>query len=322
MTSQILAPDRVMLLLSLVAYLREQDGPVPVSELAKRFEVRPETLRELVRFLGTAGVPGETRTYQYEDLFDIDWDALIEDDLVQLTRTVAVDEAPRFSPAETAALIAGLQELTAVLPEDDAEIARGAAAKLGAALGAERAPIHTVTATPEDPKLPEIVAALEHGRALTFDYRDAAGEVTARAVDPWSLEERGDAWYLRAYCHDRRAERVFRVDRMSGLRVAGAEPTRTEAEPVGPRAASPRTEVAALVALVTARALPRLAGFAPEVLGSETDGRLRVRVEAWHRGTAILLASEAPGEVVVVEPASAREAVREWAERALAPYGD
>lgn len=329
MHKNLIAPDRVLLLLSLVPYLREH-GPTPVSQLAAAFDVQPELLRTLVRFLGTAGVPGETLSYQHEDLFDIDWDALERDDVVSLIRTVAVDEAPRFAPTETAALLAGLHALTPLLPPEDAELARRTAAKLGAALGVtERQPL-SVTAEPEDSRIPGVVSAIEAARVLAFEYRDASGAATSRRVAPIELSQGSGTWYLRAFCLDRRAERTFRVDQMRGLReLAEAAEPREAAEPA-------RSVMTEIVALVSERALSRIGGFAPEVLEAEVleagsleaavleaeDGRLRVRVEAWHPGTAVRLVQQLPGEIVIESPAGAREAVREWAERALSAYGE
>ncbi|RGE18072.1 YafY family protein [Leucobacter sp. wl10] len=314
MRKQIIAPDRVMLLLSLVPYLREH-GPTPVSDLAAAFNAPPELLRTLVRFLGTAGVPGETLSYQHEDLFDIDWDAFEQHDVVSLTHTVGVDEAPRFAPVETAALIAGLQSLAPLLPPDDAETATRLAAKLGGALGAVERRSLSVTAEPEDGRVSVVVAAIDAGRVLAFDYRDSSGAVTARRVEPIVLTQESGAWYLRAFCLSRGAERTFRVDRMRRPReLRDAVAARDAAEPERPV----MTEI---VALVSERALSKLAGFAPEVLETE-GGRLRVRVEAWHPGTAVRLVQQLPGEIVVERPPGAREAVREWAERALSAYGD
>lgn len=317
MARSVIAPDRVLLLLSLVPYLREH-GPTPVPELAETFGVSPSLLRRLVRFLGTAGVPGETMTYQAEDLFDIDWDALEEDDVVSLTRIVAVDDTPRFAPAETAALVAGLHALTAVLPEADAELAQRIAARLAAALGeGERGPALSVTAE-AGPGMPAIVSAIDSGRALAFRYRDASGAETSRTVDPLALVQEAGAWYLRAHCRDRGAERSFRVEQMREVREAGpAAPS-----PSSPPSAQAPRETAAIdiVATVPARVLPRLRGFEPEVLAETEDRRIRIRVEGWHRGAAIRLVQEAPGEVVVESPVSARDAVRDWAARALAAY--
>lgn len=314
MPKTLLTPDRVTLLLSLVPYLTE-NGPTPIAELAEAFDAPPALLRRLVRFLGTAGVPGETLSYQHEDLFDIDWDALERDDVVSLTRTVAVDDTPRFAPAETAALIAGLHALTAVLPADDAALARATAARLGAALGDDAGPALSVTADAQDPLLPLIVSAIERGGALRFDYRDAAGRTSRRTVDPVSLSQEAGSWYLRAFCRDRRAERTFRVEQMRGV-----EAVEGGAERVAPDASGePRPGVFDLVARLPERLLPAVEGFAPEVVGEEADG-VRVRIEAWHPGTAVRLVQQAPGEAVVESPAAAREAVRDWAARALAAY--
>ncbi|MFV0433590.1 MAG: helix-turn-helix transcriptional regulator [Leucobacter sp.] len=319
MRKRVLAPDRVVLLLALVPYLREH-GPTPVSELAEVFGIDAPLVRRLVRFLGTAGVPGETLSYQPEDLFDIDWDGLERDDVVSLTRTVAVDDAPRFAPAETAALLAGLHALTAMLQAEDAELARRTAAKLRDALGAAD-PALTVTADPQDPRIPVIVAAIDAARVLTFDYRDAAGAITSRVVDPIALEQRSGTWYLRAYCRDREAERTFRVEQIGELR-------RSEL-PAEPHATAHEREVDGfdLSARLPARLLPRIRGFAPEVIAAESDDsetvgdeRLRVRIRAWHESAAIRLVQIAPGEIVIESPVSAREAVREWAESALSAY--
>lgn len=316
MPRPLLAPDRVALLLSLVPYLREH-GPTPVLELAEAFDTTPELLRRLVMFLATAGVPGETLSYQHEDLFDIDWDAFERDDVVSLTRIVAVDDTPRFAPVETAALIAGLQSLSSVLPEEQAELARATAEKLGAALRDPEAtsPL-TVSREPDNPQLQTLVAALQSERAVAFEYRSVTGERSRRTVDPLSLYQSGGSWYLRAYCRDREEERTFRVEQMRGAREAG--PGRHAPATDGPAARSEQEHE--LIAVVPEDRLALIAGFAPETIEQLSDGRVRVRIDAWHRGSAVRLVQESRGSAVVESPAGAREAVREWARRGLATY--
>ena len=309
-----LAPDRVLLLLSLVPYLREH-GPTTVTELADAFDVAPDLLRTLVRFLGTAGVPGETLSYQHEDLFDIDWDALERDDMVSLTRTVAVDDAPRFAPTETAALVAGLHTLTAVLPERDAELARATAAKLGSALGVPtEAATLSITADQADPRLPVLVSAIEDGRVVAFEYRDATGTHTSRTVDPMSLDQDGGAWYLRAHCHDRDAARTFRLDHMRELQVLEHEAGRHSPEPES------LVRTFRLIASLPSALLARIEGFGPEILDENETAQVRVQIEAWHEQTAIQLVQLAPGEIVIEAPDHARRAVHDWAARGLAGY--
>jgi hypothetical protein len=62
--------------------------------------------------------------------------------------------------------------------------------------------------------------ALEKRDSLEIVYHTAGrGERTRRVVDPLRLEERGGAAYLIAYCHLRRAERVFRIDRIERIEI-------------------------------------------------------------------------------------------------------
>ncbi|WP_312571392.1 WYL domain-containing protein [Stutzerimonas balearica] len=47
---------------------------------------------------------------------------------------------------------------------------------------------------------------------MEFTYRDSAGDVTSRTVTLHSVT----ATHLKGECHDRGAERTFRVDRIIG----------------------------------------------------------------------------------------------------------
>ncbi len=77
---------------------------------------RPAAIRDAVNLIAVSGLPGDTSSYQHDDLFDIDWDAFEQDDEIVLTNRVAIDDSPRFSAREAAALIASLEYLAA-LPE-------------------------------------------------------------------------------------------------------------------------------------------------------------------------------------------------------------
>lgn len=321
--------DRVVLLLALVPYLREH-GPTPVARLAREFDVDADLLRGLVAFLGTAGVPGETHTYQPEDLFDIDWDAFEERDLVSLTNIVAVDDTPRFAPAEHAALLAGLHALGGMLPESERGIAEQAAAKLALAApssaqalpGAEpptARPSISVSAEPADPGLATLFAALARGARLSFEYRDLRGTLTSRTVEPLGLAQSTGGWYLRAHCLDREAERTFLVDAIRDPRLLD-EPSERRGDPAAAPALGPEHAEVTAVLRVRESSLHRISGFSPRPVGPAEEGWLRAEVRLAHPAAAIRLVQASPGDIVVEEPPAARAAVHEWASRALAPY--
>ncbi|MCV2489725.1 WYL domain-containing protein [Geodermatophilus sp. YIM 151500] len=55
---------------------------------------------------------------------------------------------------------------------------------------------------------------LSRRRVVVIGYRDGAGRVTRRRVEPQMLVRTGDHWYLIAWCLERDAPRWFRCDRV------------------------------------------------------------------------------------------------------------
>jgi proteasome accessory factor C len=66
------ARDKLAFLLSFVPYLMDIER-VSVADAAAHFGVPAEQIRQSVRLIAVSGVPGETTSYQHEDLFDIAW---------------------------------------------------------------------------------------------------------------------------------------------------------------------------------------------------------------------------------------------------------
>lgn len=322
MASDVTTSDRVLLLMNLVPYLTEH-GPTSVADLASAFRVEEKLIRRLATFLGTAGVPGETRTYQSEDLFDIDWDALELHDVVSLTQVVAIDEPPRFSSAESAALIAGLHALLPMLTDSQRMAAEEAARKLGSAKSVEQTPtVVSISQDPEDAQLATVLEAMAAHVRLSFEYRDDRGTHTRRTVEPLGLTQAGGTWYLRAHCLTREASRTFVVHRMRNAVVSGEPATHLE-EPTTALTShfSPEGAESVIALLEVSRsALHRLADFLPRIVSEEAPHSVLVEIELAHPEVAIRLVQSAPGEVTVRAPEAARAAVRDWADRALASY--
>ena len=211
------AQDKLAFLLALVPYLMDRDR-VSVAEAAEHFGVEQEQLRDAVRLIAVSGVPGETNAYQHGDLFDIAWDDFEENDEIVLTHQVAIDDSPRFSAREAAALIAGLQYLSALPENADRDAIGSLMAKL--ARGASAAPSQLAVARSETDEV-----ARDHPRrgrsaacrsSSTTSAR--AASASARRVDPLRIESVDQDWYLRGWDHLRAAIRTFRLDRIDDLR--------------------------------------------------------------------------------------------------------
>ncbi|MDI2098195.1 helix-turn-helix transcriptional regulator [Ruicaihuangia caeni] len=319
------AQDKLAFLLSLVAYLRDR-GRVSVAEAAAHFDVDAAQIREAVRLLVVTGVPGTTKAYQPDDLFDIAWDDFEQDDIIVLTNLVAIEDAPRLSAREASALIAGLQYLAA-LPEasDRAAIAsltdklsRGASGAISAV---------SIEASTDDGALAIIRSAVEHGRRLAFWYRNAKGEGHERRVEPLRVDSVDNDWYLRGWDVEREAVRTYRLDRMSEVRVLDeAADTGRPAAAAVHRLVDDRlfndAEASVVVTLeVVPAALPLLGEFVSDDAEIAAAGdRVRVETRVAHFHTLKRQVAALPGLVEVLSPPEAREAVRAWARDARAAY--
>jgi len=68
----------------------------------------------------------------------------------------------------------------------------------------------------EAAKLEALTAAALDNKTVTFDYKSATTDTAAqRTVDPYGMAFWSGRWYLAGWCHDRKAVRTFRLDRMS-----------------------------------------------------------------------------------------------------------
>ena len=334
------ARDKLAFQLSLVPWLMDHDG-AKVSEAAEHFGMTPHQIREAVELIAVSGVPGETDAYQHGDLFDINWDAFEERDEIVITNRVAIDDSPRFSAREAAALIAGLQYLSA-LPEnaDRAAIAslmgklsRGASAT-PSQVGVEGAPTtgaidtgvgrHAVAPDPLAPTLALIRESVERGVQLELDYQNSQGQRERRRVDPLRVESIDTDWYLRGWCHLREAVRTFRLDRISNA-IITEQPIEHRASDSDVRLPDmlfePSPEDLEVTIEVTPSAMPLLTDYIPDgATTTEHDGRIRTTLRVSHYHGLKRLIASMPGVATVVAPPSARAAVEAWAQEGAARY--
>jgi proteasome accessory factor C len=319
-TPPLQAQDKLTFLLSLVPFLMDHDR-ISVAEVADHFGMKPEQIRDAVRLIGVSGIPGETASYQHEDLFDISWDDFEDNDQIVLTHRVAIDDSPRFSAREASALIAGLQYLSSLPEHAD----RAAIATLMAKLsrGASATPAQLmVQSTETDATLALITESVAEGKQLEFDYLNSRGEHEKRRVDPLRIESMDADWYLRAWCHLREAVRTFRLDRISHPTVTSEAITHRIDDVKLPDTLFEGSADDLIVTIdVVAAAAPLLADYIPDgAVTVEHDGRLRTSVRVSHYHGLKRLIASMPGVAVVVGPSDARRAVQQWAEAGAARY--
>ncbi len=312
--------DKLAFLLALVPYLMDK-GQVSVSEASRHFGVPEDQIRDSVNLIAVSGVPGETSSYQHEDLFDIDWDLLDERDEIAITHLVAIDDSPRFSAREAAALIAGLQYLSSLPEQADRGVLVSLLAKLSR--GASGTPSEVAVGSSEvDDYLRVIRDAVGGGFRIEFDYLNSRGAMERRTVDPLRIESLDEDWYLRGWDHGREATRTFRLDRMSAL-TATTEPMirRASEVPLGDRLFEPSATDLTVVVELDSTAVPLIADYlTTEPVRTGKSGPTRVTLHLAHTHGLKRLVAGLAGVVTVVEPASARARVADWAQSAIDRY--
>ncbi len=313
----LLAADRVRVYLTLVPYLLEH-GQVTLAEAAAEFGVSTSEMRQMVEKLTVIGLPGDSGFWQQpQELFDINWDLLDEEEIIEITNDVALRRVPRFTAREAAALLAGLQMVAAVPAVSDSGLVTGLISKLSR--GAADAPAEVVVAPSAVDEVRQVVSrALQEGVAVSFTYQAPDASPTTRTVDPVQVLITNAQWYLQGWCHMRRAMRTFHLDRVSDPRLTDIPST--HAGDQVPEPFAPSAEEGEVVVRVPARMAPLLDTFlSTETLGT-ADGMVTARLHLADPRGIKRYAARLGGVLEVREPAVARTATREWAEAGLALY--
>ncbi len=311
------APDRLLRMLGMVAYLESHDA-VAVDALAAQFGVTPDQVLADIDTLWVTGTPG----YLPYDLIDFDATAY-ERGVVRLVESRGLTRPLRLGGREAVALVAALRSMAAslapALDDERAAVLRSALAKVTAAAGDAAAAVDVQLPAAATPQVGAVIGdALAHGRRLRLRYVDAGDRTSEREVDPIRLVSQDERSYLLAWCRASDGERLFRVDRVVAAEVLDAPaeehgvPERAEVftpaggEPVTLHLASQGRWIVETTPAEAVRDLPD---------GSfEVD--LQVVQPAWLRHLLL----QAAHAVVDVRPPEVAHDAAAFARRALAAY--
>ena len=314
MTKSMNGAERYNLLLSLVGFLLK-NNEVSVDDLAARFKVTPRQIRSAIETITVSGIG----SYMPNELFDIDFDRFENDSVVELTFNPAIDDVPRLSVRQVAALSAGLTYLKQLPDFDQQNEIDELLELLASGSNAAPAPVIAVKPGTIDADAATVRAAIVNDQQMTFEYRSQSGEQSSRTVDPLLLESIDNVWYLRAFCHTRNEVRAFRLDRMrQSKRLEQPRTEQGKAAVLSENIYTPKSTDHDVVIEISPEANHLIADFKPESDPVEIDGnkrRITIKVE----NLAILgkVIARCAGAAVVISPPEARQAVSEYALRAL-----
>lgn len=187
-----------------IIYILMNRGTVTAGELAERFEVSVRTIFRDVENLSLAGIPIYARKGKNGGIC--------------LTETFVLDKM-LISGEEQRRILAALVSLRETGAEEEGEILR----RLGDFFRME--PFDWVSIDFSDwsdrhrQLFLQIKEAILGRHVMTFDYYGQYGDMSRRTAEPLQLLFKEYTWYVRAYCRDRQAMRLFKVLRMKRVNV-------------------------------------------------------------------------------------------------------
>ena len=200
-------------LVSIIMVLLNKER-IGAQALADMFEVSPRTIYRDIDAINIAGIPIHA-TPGVGGGFEIMPEYKIDKKV--------------FSTADLSAILMGLSSLSNMVRGDELV---NALAKVKSFIPAEKAKdieIKTnqicIDLSPWignqniQPYLETIKAALQNCRLLSFEYIAHHGNKTVRTVEPYQLVLKSSHWYFYGYCHTRNDYRLFRLTRMSELKI-------------------------------------------------------------------------------------------------------
>ncbi len=315
-------PERFARLVTLASVLIEagrRGALLAATELCERLQVSDRELREDIDVLNVVSFGGGTYVL-YAEVRD---DGFVEVDPEPYADNFA--RPARLLPVEAKALVAAIDLIGEHLPEGALTSARE---KIVAALGEDPTDrgLQVASTGGDDSGIARVVSeAIAARRTLRLDYyKPNEDEFVQRTVEPYALMNGREGWYVASFDPARDDVRHFRLDRIRNAEMTEERFTRRpEVDPAADVDGWPRTGEVTASRIARVWVSPERARWAREerrVNRELADGS--VIVELPFKGVDWLVRevlSEA-GDAVVLEPADARDAVREavWRLRAAA----
>ena len=203
---------RVLTVLELLQAHGRMSGP----ELARRLEVNVRTVRDYIEMLGDLGIPVEAErgrhgAYRLKPGFKLPPLMFTEDEALALTVSLLL--AREHGMAQTTPAFEGaLAKIERVLPTESRERIQA----VGQTVVFETRSTHV---TPSLGAIMLLSAAVSRKRSVHLSYCSVRGEVTERLFDPYGVVAHEGVWYTVGYCHLRKEDRLFRLDRVQQIEI-------------------------------------------------------------------------------------------------------
>ncbi len=198
---------RLLTVLELLQSYKQMSG----SEIARRLEINPRTVRRYIVMLQDMGIPvegerGSYGAYHLERGYKMPPLMFTDAEAIAVTLGLLAIRAFNF-PVDVAAVEGALAKTERVMPEKLLEQARGL----------QEAIVFNVSPSPvilQNDVIGLLSRAVQQHRQVVMRYRAIQGDESERAFDPYGIVFNEGYWYTAGYCHLREDLRTFRLDRI------------------------------------------------------------------------------------------------------------
>lgn len=203
---------RVLTVLELLQSYSRMSG----SELARRLEVDIRTVRGYIETLQDLGIPVEAErgrygAYRLRPGYKLPPLIFTEDESLALTLSLLVARQTGLATTEPA-VESVLAKVERVLPA----ATRARIQAMEQTVLFENSVFHTV---PKPLTIAVLSSAVQSRHCVNMQYSSASAELTQRVFDPYGVVYHEGLWYTIGYCHLRRGQRLFRLDRIRQLEL-------------------------------------------------------------------------------------------------------
>ena len=311
--------DRYNFLLALVGYLGHR-GEVKLEEVSAHFELEADYIVKALTSLNeaTAQVGGFEEWPFYVDI------DLLDEGIVSLTTAEVIEDVPRLSTRQAAAISAGLAYLASIPEFANNNDIQDLMRKIST--GSSRGAIEVISVAPGsiEAGAETLRQAILSNRAISCEYINRKQEKAVREIEPLRIDLENGVWYLRGYCPVNRGVRNFLIEHMRSIEILDREISDLaakvgEIEDATYVAAATDTAVTVEVSPEAYRLVTEFQAVTePKDVGS---GTIRAEIKVGHLPNLGRLIAKYGGAARVISPPEARDVVRNYALSVLGEDG-
>jgi proteasome accessory factor BC len=304
---------RLVTLASILIRAGRAGERVALVEVCERLKLTEEELHEDVNVLNVVNFGGGSYVL-YAEIVDTPEGVMIEVDPEPYSDNF--DRPARLLPVEAKALVAAIDLIGEHIPEGSLQSAR---TKIVEALGEDpmEQGLQVAHDAGDDSDIARLIStAIVRKKLIEIEYyKENEDEISHRTVEPYALTNGREGWYVASFDPDRGAVRHFRLDRVKHAHVTNRKFTpRPEVDPAAEvdgwlRTGEVEASRSARVWISSERA--RWARETRRVVEERRDGSLVIELSFAGVEWLVREILKEAGDAAVLEPADAREAVRE-----------